>query len=302
MVASVKCLLSSILDYAGLFPPARLDLSTAIANYAQDRLSPYAWILGRFVLPATRLDDLLTRLPDDSSNPWSLSLTVASSGSPNSSSQRSLDWQQTIDQIQTYADSNQIRIAALEFPPLSVNEIAQILPAVPTGVEAFFEIPYGPSFNDYIGVLQQLGGYAKLRTGGITADAFPNFSQLSQSMLTLAAVRLPFKATAGLHHPLPGQYRLTYELDSPNAVMHGFLNVILLAALLYWQKLAAEEALLLLQQPTLEGFQFTEAGIIWQTYPLSCWEISTFRQQFFRSFGSCSFQEPIDHLQKLQLL
>lgn len=298
MLSSVKFLLSSVLDYAGLFPPARLDLSTAMANYAQDRLSSYTWMLGRFVLPAIQLNELIAFLPTASPTPWSLSLTVSPNRSPGSST----DWQQAIDQVQTYAGSKQIRIAALEFSPLPPDQIAQILPLIPPSVEAFFEIPCGPNSNNDIEVLQQLGGYAKLRTGGTTADAFPSFSQLCQSVLALAAAQVPFKATAGLHHPFPGQYRLTYEPESPRALMHGFLNVILLAALLYWQKLTTEEALILLQQPTLDEFQFTETEIIWKTHHLSCSEIRTFRQQFFRSFGSCSFQEPIEHLQNLQLL
>src|SRR5437667_12825587 len=58
MFASVRALLSGIIDYAGLFPPANLPLEEAIRNYARYRTEPEAWMLGRFICPASRLKEL----------------------------------------------------------------------------------------------------------------------------------------------------------------------------------------------------------------------------------------------------
>ena len=44
---ALHALVSSIIDYAGLFPPARLPLDTAIGNYARYRTEPEAWMLAR---------------------------------------------------------------------------------------------------------------------------------------------------------------------------------------------------------------------------------------------------------------
>src|SRR4030095_15562680 len=58
MMASLRELLREIGDYAGLFPPARLELDAAIHNYAKYRMRPEAWMLGRFICPAAKLGAL----------------------------------------------------------------------------------------------------------------------------------------------------------------------------------------------------------------------------------------------------
>jgi hypothetical protein len=81
--------------------------------------------------------------------------------------------------------------------------------------------------------------------------------------------------------------------------MHGFLNVTVLSALVYWQKVTPQASLELLQQPTTKNFQFTADAILWNNHRLSIAEIEEARQGLFRSFGSCSFQEPVDNLKML---
>src|SRR5262249_57509614 len=54
---SLRDLLSGLIDYAGLFPPAALDMRTATRKYAEYRESEYRWALGRFVVPVARLDE-----------------------------------------------------------------------------------------------------------------------------------------------------------------------------------------------------------------------------------------------------
>src|SRR5205809_4623216 len=58
MNASLRALLSGLIDYAGLFPPAGLPLDQAIRNYARYRHESDAWMLGRFVIPANRLAEV----------------------------------------------------------------------------------------------------------------------------------------------------------------------------------------------------------------------------------------------------
>src|SRR5437879_10977610 len=62
-------------------------------------------------------------------------------------------------------------------------------------------------------------GY-KLRTGGVTADAFPTSEQIAQALVTPVTHQVPIKFTAGLHHPLR-----TFRDDVPTN-MHGFLNFL----------------------------------------------------------------------------
>ncbi|MDZ8055772.1 MAG: hypothetical protein RMX68_017540 [Aulosira sp. ZfuVER01] len=288
MVASLETLLSSVVDYAGLFPPAKLELQPAMANYAQYQTTPYTWMLGRFILPVSRLQEFEQLLPEKSRQ-WLLSVIMTG------------DVKEAIAQLQSL-NNDKIAVASLEFPPLPPTEIEKILSYLPAEIESFFEIPFNNDFKSYLSVLQHTGAAAKIRTGGVTVDAFPSIYQLCQIIFAFAEAQVPFKATAGLHHPLPAKHRLTSESNSPSAVMHGFLNVIVLAALVYHQKLKPETALELLQDSASDNFKFTNDSISWKNHQLNISEIEATRKRFFRSFGSCSFQEPIDDLKELRLL
>ena len=298
MIASVKALLSSVVDYAGLFPPAKLDMEAAMSNYARYQTTSYSWMLGHFVVPASRLNELEELLPRFPLKQWSIAAILSG------------DVELEVDRVHSLHNKNRIAIAALEFPPLPPAEIEKIDPRLPPEVDSFFEIPLKGDIDAYLATVQHTGASAKVRTGGITADAFPSTTQLCQFMAACAKAQVPFKATAGLHHPLPANYRLTYEPDSPSTSMHGFLNVAILAALVYWQKVTPEEALEVLKESSIEGFQFNADRIAWRVKPsyavgnryLNLAEIEEVRKRFFRSFGSCSFQEPIDDLKELQLL
>ena len=295
MFSSVKILLSSIIDYAGLFPPAKLNLQDAIANYNKYQQTPDNFLLGRFVIPAARLTEFLTVLKHDALenqiiNPWLLSVILSD------------NWELELQQIKTVNNNNQVKITAVEFKPLTLEEISRAIIQIPPEIEFFLEIPLNENIETYLIMLQGKQVSAKIRTGGLTVEAFPSVEQLCQFIFASAKAQIPFKATAGLHHLLPGKYPLTGKPHSLWATMQGFLNLSILAALVYWQKIAKEQAVILLQESSLNNFQFTEDHITWKDCHLTCLELEKARQYFFRSFGSCSFQEPLNELVELQLL
>ena len=82
--------------------------------------------------------------------------------------------------------------------------------------------------------VQRAGCFAKIRTGGLKPEAIPAVPDVAAFIVACAERRLPFKATAGLHHPIRAPHPLTYEANAPRAVMHGFLNVFMAAAFA-WQ-------------------------------------------------------------------
>jgi hypothetical protein len=137
-------------------------------------------------------------------------------------------------------------------------------------------------------------GY-KLRTGGVTADAFPTSMQIAQALVTPATHQVPIKFTAGLHHPLR-QYR-----DEVQTKMHGFLNVLGAAVLAAEYKWDANQTAFMLEDENADSFSFTDEFFAWRD-----WKIDTarlqYRRQFVTSFGSCSFDEPREDLRALQLL
>lgn len=296
MLATVKALFSAIVDYAGLFPPAQLSLPTAMANYVQYQASPHAWMLGRFVLPAARLEEFVELLPTFSLQHWPLSLIMAAKADEMAA---------TLTQVRSLAANHPaIAIQALEFPPLALAEIAALTlpPQLETHqVETFFEISLDQNLPAYLSVLQRQGAAAKIRTGGVTVAAFPSVTRLWEFICACVQAQVAFKATAGLHHPLPGNYPLTYEPESDTAAMHGFLNVSLVAAYIYWQQITPADALKLLQTTSTDAFFLTEEIVSWNQHQLSVAEVTTARKQMFRAFGSCSFVEPIAGLQALQL-
>ena len=143
--------------------------------------------------------------------------------------------------------------------------------------------------------------YIKIRTGGLTAEAIPSADEIADFLCDAAARRLPFKATAGLHHPLRSLRPLTYAQDSPQAMMHGFLNVFLAAAFA-WHGTKRGVILEILNETEAGAFEFGEKAITWGGHRLSTQQISEARRDFAHSFGSCSFEEPVTDLRELDLL
>lgn len=295
MRESVETLLLEIVDYAGLFPPAKLDMQAAIANYIQAQHDTDHWMVSRFLLPISRLDEFSTLLPANVLQRGSVSAILTGKSEVELAQVRSFN-------AQNSHVGNSITITSLEFSPLSPDVLATVLPQLPIGIEAFFEIPLNQNLEPYLAILKRFNVGAKIRTGGITIDAFPAANQLAETIMRFAEAQIPFKATAGLHHPLPAKYPLTYESNSPKHLMYGFLNLAILAALAHQKRITRVEAIEVLKTPTIDQFSFTKTGISWQRHYLHLSEIQVSRQKFFRSFGSCSIQEPLNDLKHLHLL
>jgi hypothetical protein len=127
--------------------------------------------------------------------------------------------------------------------------------------------------------------FAKIRTGGVSPEATPSAPNLAEFLRRAAARRLPFKATAGLHHPI-------------RADMHGFVNVFVAAAFA-WHGMDLESLILILDESHADSFEFGDDHLCWRGLKLSSDQIRTARCDFAHSFGSCSFEEPLDDLRKL---
>src|SRR5581483_1151007 len=74
----VHRLLAHLIDYAGLYPPAALKMTSAVNNYAAYRSGENAWALGNFVVNAARLDEFENEMGEhlpaiDAGRPWRLS-------------------------------------------------------------------------------------------------------------------------------------------------------------------------------------------------------------------------------------
>lgn len=143
--------------------------------------------------------------------------------------------------------------------------------------------------------LKRRGLRAKIRTGGVTADAFPTPERIAAFIRACSEAGVAFKATAGLHHPLRCVKPLTYEPNAATGTMHGFINVFVAAAIVDH----AEE---ILREESPDAFDFHHSGVAWRGFGVSTDALATMRRDFALSFGSCSFEEPIADLKELRWL
>jgi hypothetical protein len=186
-----RALLERLIDHAALFPPASMSMEEALAEDRAARLSPYAWMLDRFVCPATRLGEL-----DGLDAPVSVVLD-GDLEAPAEAIELRLD--------RARPDSRELLRLATELGQWSD--------------EVYYELVLDAGWRDSIpatvGAIAAVGGRVKLRCGG---EVVPSAEQVALVMVSCHATRVPMKATAGLHHPLR------------RGSQHGFLNFLCAAA------------------------------------------------------------------------
>src|SRR5690606_32981917 len=124
-------------------------------------------------------------------------------------------------------------VDAIEAKASDVATIWALASAYDETYRVFVEVPVRDDPAVLIAELSVRGLGAKIRTGGTTPDAFPAPGEVLRFLAACARNGVPFKATAGLHHPLRGEYPLTYEAGSARGTMYGFLNLFVASALLY---------------------------------------------------------------------
>lgn len=291
---SLRALLHGLIDYAGLFPPARLDMQSAVANYARYLEGNRAWMLGRFVVPSSRLEEfegaaaaLLPKVRDV--EPWALALLGEDPVH---------DAEQIFAFNERHAKTAVGRsvIDTLEVKAGTVSELEQRVRAAPPGVAVYVEIPIASDPSDLLAALGNLEGRAKIRTGGITEEATPPVRDVARFIRIARDQGVPFKATAGLHHPLRGRYPLTYEPGAPSGTMYGFLNVFV-AALVADAGGGLAELEAVLSETDPGRFRFDDRGITWGAHHAPLEDVERLRSRVAISFGSCSFTEPADELE-----
>jgi hypothetical protein len=239
--------LERLIDHAALFPPASMTLPDALDEDRQARESEYGWIVDRFVVPAAKLAELPAERP-------ALSVVLSS-----------LDDVALLDGA---ADVEAVELVLPSARPLSADLVAAYSALRPLDVETYFELVFDDGWRDdvpaAIGAVAAIGGRVKLRCGGAFV---PSIEQIGLVVACCRDAGVPFKATAGLHHPM----RRGEE--------HGFLNL-----------LAAATAPL----DRIEEVLAEEDG--------SALELEEASREVFVSFGSCSWREPVEGLQELGML
>lgn len=286
-------LLAGIVDFAGLFPPSSLPMDDAVAEYARQRDSEAAWMLAGFVVPAARLDELeASREAIGAPGLWSLSVLLGP---------EPIDG---LERVQAFVDRHPDRyeVVAVEFRPADPDAVTAVATAAGPAIEVFCELPWNEDPAPWMPALRDAGARAKIRTGGVTPDLFPPIEAVARFLRVCADAGVGLKFTAGLHHPVRAEHPLTYEKDAPRGPMHGFLNVFVASALLARESVddATLHALLAEEDPSAFSLE-ADGGVRWRDHHLGPEDVAQARRRFARSFGSCSFSEPVTDLQTLDL-
>jgi hypothetical protein len=301
--ASLQALLAESIDYAGMFPPCNLALEPALRNQAQYIRSDDAWMLNTFVLPIVQFDSAKQLLPQfDPRHPLHVSALGPKSENATAFRDALAEIEAAIRSLATHnvdlVSVNQLEMWLPQGADLSVLEEAR---SIIGDVPAFWEAP-AERAQETITWLAELNsgmdeptfGF-KLRTGGVTPDAFPTSAQIAQALVVPATHQVPIKFTAGLHHPLR-QYR-----EEVQTRMHGFLNVLGAAILAAEHKWNEKQTATMLEDENLKSFSFDDEFFAWREWKIDLKRLNN-RRKFVTSFGSCSFDEPREDLRALGLL
>lgn len=302
---SAQTLLAELVDYAGLFPPAKLDMATAVANYNAYVACEHNWMLGRLIVPLSRLDEFesesRTLLPtDENAMPWMISALLPPVGEG--------DLDAAFDRIDQFNESHSAPerglalIDTVELKAATASMIDDAIDAIPEGVTPFFEIPTGADPRGMVAALSGTGARAKIRTGGVEPEMIPLTRDVLNFILACAGARVAFKATAGLHHPIRKVYPLTYESDAPRGLMHGYINVFLAATVVYTELANEADAAAILDEENADAFTFADDRVTWCDLTIDAERLALGREEFALSFGSCSFEEPVADATHLQLI
>jgi hypothetical protein len=295
---AVDALLDGLVDYAGLFPPAGEKMRQALDRYASYLSGPDRNALGRFIVPFSRLKEFESAasgfLPRERGREsWKVSVIATADISAAALEIASFN--------RRHSESTTVGSAVIDVVELKAGspaEIELLRSRIPSSLTTYFEIPLDGDLHTLFKALARSGARAKIRTGGVTPDAFPPAEVIINFLVAAHREGVPFKATAGLHHPVRGKYRLTYESGSPAGIMYGFLNVFL-AAVLVAAGGARDDAFALLEESDSSAFSFTDDAIVWRGHRFDVEQIRASRAEFAMSFGSCSFREPVDELDGL---
>jgi hypothetical protein len=303
IATSLRALLAHSIDYAGMFPPCELELEPALKNQAQYLRSADAWMLGAFVLPVQQFSPAKQLLAEfDPLHPLQVSALGPRTENAAAFREALVKTDAAIRSLSVYnVDLVSVNQLEMFLPPDADSHLLRDARSILGSLPAFWEAPSSRA-EETISLVAELNSNAdsptfgfKLRTGGVTPDAFPSPAQIAQALVTPVTHQVPIKFTAGLHHPLR-QYR-----EEVQAKMHGFLNVLGAAVLAAEYKWEAPQTALMLEDENVDSFCFTDEFFAWREWKIDLKRLQD-RRKFVTSFGSCSFDEPHEDLRALGLL
>ena len=306
--------MTGLVDFAGLFPPARLAMPAACEEYLRHSMSEFEWALGRFICPVSRLAEFEKAasilLPGTAATSgyreraageaWRISALV--DASDIAGLDRALDQIDAFNAAHAREENGLAVIDMVEIKAPAPGFIDEAMDVIPEDVFPFFEFPIAGDCRGFVAALAGNNAGAKVRTGGLTPAAIPATPDLAAFLHACSRTDVPFKATAGLHHPVRSELPLDSTPGAPVALMHGFLNLFVAAALVKVRGLDERLTCLALDDRMEGSFRFSETQAGWHEHSVDAAELARVRESFALSFGCCSFEEPLNDLREMELL
>lgn len=276
MTPSVPPLFAGLVDDAGLFPPERLPMAAAVERHRADARRGHPVLSHRFLCPASQVGALRAQLRHADALRLGVIVDTGVDGVAPAAAATSDD-RLSLETVEIPLPADQVADAA--------EQLAPRLTAVEARV--FAEIPRVPGWRAALDVLADHGVGAKVRCGGVRADLFPSVAELAAFVSAAAALGVPFKATAGLHHAVRHRDpRTGFE-------HHGFLN-LLLAVCRAVDGAPPDDIAAVLATDDATALAEESRAVTTATAQRA--------RQLLVAYGSCSTSEPIDDLVGLRLI
>lgn len=299
-----RVLLERLIDDAGLFPPARLAMPDALRAHAANRVGPLAWVQGRFIAPASQLAAVVSAWPEGLAALRLALVADGAAGTDGAGFAGALDADLAAAAALERSDPR-VRVELVEVrvpdPELTDAVTSAIRRAAFAGpVAAFVEAPDSTDPGALRGTVAavvaaraagatRLG--AKVRCGGLETSMIPSPAAVAAFLGACVGAEVPFKATAGLHHPVRG-------IDPTSGMrMHGFVNLLAATALL--RAGVVDDATEIIGEQDASTFTLAAEALGWQELTVDAAAVASVRETAFTAYGSCSFDEPTADLAAL---
>lgn len=209
------------------------------------------------------------------------------------------------DPTQPFETPVGVQVVSLETKtptPAGRKALARLAEGLAEGHEPapFVEVPFGEGLSDALAELAEADLGAKARLGGMTPAAFPLTDDVAAFIVEAVDLRLEVKLTAGLHHPVTGEYPISAKDPSlGTARMFGFLNCVLAFAAA--ESLGAPRSLVarILEAPA-DAMRWSEQAVEVCDEAISVEALADARDAL-TSIGSCSIHEPVADLTTMGL-
>jgi hypothetical protein len=306
-----------IIDYAGIIPPSNLDIKSAFRNYIKYISGEEKWMIGKFIIPARKLISLsFMNETEELSNPVELAVLLTDENlfcDFNSSLYNDIKNIKEINSSHFSLNTFELKLPLdlcnidnfCKIPEFLDKTYYSISESIKSNANIFFELNINDDWKYLIPVFSEMlsnykmednGVGFKFHTGNIIEDSIPSTEKISLAIFSCNDAKVPFKATAGFHHPIR-----CFD-NSTSTKMHGFINVFGAGIQTFMHKLSKESLAEIINDENPENFVFSDNGFNWKNFFVDKDEIEFTRNNFMISFRSDNFDKPREDLKYLNLL